>query len=459
MPPSGSIERPLQGIPTGFRRIMAMAGLVTLALLLMAGALTIPFVFESPSMWYKFGIDKTVLRMGKLLGLAAGLLILLQLPLAGRLKPLDRIFSMPGLLRQHRWHAWALVIMALLHPACVLFAEHMLLIPLEGRYWPEWVGVALLLLVLVQFAASRWRKAFGLAFHVWLPAHRTAGTIITALLVVHVLFVSESFADRGIPHTAVWTAAGLFLALWLWIRSGWLRAGRTGWAVSRVTPTGVDCTCVELTPAGKSAFPYSPGQFVIVSFRSQALRPEPHPFTLASTPSRPGTLQLIVRDCGDWTRHVRHLEPGDHTLIQGPFGRFSHLTTTPGRELILIAGGIGITPMLSMLRFMADRQDERPITLIWSNRSPAHVVQARELEALAAQLTGLRHIPIFTRITGSEAHTGRLDRMKLESLLDACRRDAAVFVCGPPAMMARTTAGLKRIGFPARGIHTETFGF
>jgi len=97
-------------------RVLLATALVALLLLTLAGALTIPFAFESPSMWYKFGIEKVSPRAGKMLGLAAGLLIFLQLPLAGRMKFLDRIFSLPGLIRQHRMHAWAIAILALVHP-------------------------------------------------------------------------------------------------------------------------------------------------------------------------------------------------------------------------------------------------------------------------------------------------------------------------------------------------------
>ena len=77
-------------------RYFLIGSILFLMLLVMAGALSIPFLFESPSMWYKIGIDKGLLRAGKMVGIGAGLLLLLQLPLAGRLKWLDRLFSMPG---------------------------------------------------------------------------------------------------------------------------------------------------------------------------------------------------------------------------------------------------------------------------------------------------------------------------------------------------------------------------
>ena len=170
-------------------------------------------------------------------------------------------------------------------------------------------------------------------------------------------------------------------------------------------------------------------------------------------------LQFTIRACGDWTRKVENLQSGDRAFIQGPFGRFGHLYTTPNRELIMIAGGIGITPMLSMLRFMADHGDPRPVTLIWSNRSKADVVYVDELDALAAKLTGLRRIPIFTFDSEHGGRSGRLNRTSLVAFLKGCSRDTAAFVCGPPKMMMQVKADLITLGIPARSIFTETFGF
>ena len=440
-------------------RLLYAAAIVLVILLLLAGALAIPFVYESPSMWYKFGIAKTSLRTGKLLGMAAGLLILLQLPLAGRLKVLDRIFSLPGLIRQHRRHAWAIVLMALTHPLCILLPEGKLLIPLEMRYWPEWTGVALLVLLLAQFAATQWRQPLGIAFHRWLPGHRIAGTAIAALLILHVCYVSETFTDNWQPRLAVLVAGGTFLLIWLWIRSGGWRIRRHPYRVARVESIGRDCICVEVKPAANAPMDYLPGQFAFVTFAGQHLPREAHPFTLASSPSRPGSIQFAIRTCGDWTRQVDRLAIGDRAYLEGPFGRFSHLFTSAERELVLIAGGIGITPMLSMLRYMADHGDARPVTLIWSNRTPAHLVFSEELEGLAAKLTGLRHIPIFTDNAVTGEPSGRLDQATLQALLGETSRAAAVFLCGPPPMMKALSIDLKRLGFPTRAIFTETFGF
>ncbi len=440
-------------------RYLWIAAIVLALVAMLAGALSIPFMFESPSMWYKFGTAKISLRAGKMIGLAAGLLILLQLPLAGRLNVLDRIFSLPGLIRQHRWHGWLIVGLALAHPLCVLLPEGRLTVPLDMRYWPEWTGVILLVLLLGQWAAAQWRQPLGIAVHRWLPGHRVVGAITAILLIVHVLYVSETFTDNWPPRLAVLIAAGAYALLWLWVRSAWLRARRKPHRITRVEPIGRDCVCVEMEPRGGAFGDYLPGQFAFVSFVGQSISREPHPFTLASSPSRTGTIQVAIRTCGDWTRQVETLTPGDRAYLLGPFGRFSHLFVDAGRELVFIAGGIGITPMLSMLRHMADHGDTRPVTLIWSNRTPAHLVFAEELERLAAKLTGLRHIPIFTQSTAAGEAAGRLNRTALKNLLSETSRSSAVFLCGPPSMMRTLNTALKRIGFPQRSIFTEPFSW
>jgi ferredoxin-NADP reductase len=125
----------------------------------------------------------------------------------------------------------------------------------------------------------------------------------------------------------------------------------------------------------------------------------------------------------------------------------------------MIAGGIGITPMLSMLRFMVDRNDHRAVTLIWSNRSRGDMVYSEEFNDLAAKLTGFRPVLNFTGKVEGGYPSGRLNLEKLQTMLQPCSRRSAVFLCGPALMMKQVKGDLKRMGFASRSIYTETFGF
>jgi predicted ferric reductase len=435
------------------------AVLIALTAALLGGAFLIPFKFESPSLFYKFGADKLLLRTGKVIGLAAAVLLLIQLPLAGRIKSLDRVFSLPVLYRVHRFNACLIALLVIAHPICVFVPDDMLMIPFETRYWPEWVGAALLVIILGQVVVSRWRHVISLPYHWWLRGHRMIGVIAAAALMVHVLYVSETFEQSGVPRIAVGMAAGCWVLIWLRIRVQSFLNRKRAYSVRRISEVGASAFSVDLVPNAFPSFSYAPGQFIFISFESPRLTREVHPFTLSSTPTRPQSLQITVRSDGDWTRHVGALQEGHRACIHGPFGHFTHIGEPVDRKIVMIAGGIGITPMLSMLRYMQDMSDQHPVTLIWSNRSEAFLFHRRELDQIQQQLPNFKWFPVFSREQGSFGRFGRLDRGILGSILTGAGSDATAFICGPPVMIRDVSATLRKMGFAPTSIKTELFGF
>jgi predicted ferric reductase len=451
-------ESNVETIPVCSRNRYLPATLIAVGVIAcIGGALTIPFFFESPTMYYKFGMDKMLLRFAKMVGLAAAVLLLLQLPLAGRLKWLDRIFSIPGLYRIHRFNAYLIGVLIMSHPMLVLAPEGRWRVPFELRYWPEWVGVSLLIMIIVQIGLTRWRAKVFRAYHKWRRVHYALGIIILFLLIVHILYVSETFEQPGLPRNLVFAAVSGSIVLWLWIRKSRLRCKKKQFKVSRIKTVGLNAYRIDLEPAIQPHFSYMPGQFAFVSFESAQISREYHPFTISSTPSRPGGLQFTIRCNGDWTDHIDTIKKGDRAFIQGPFGRFSHLLHPAHREVIMIAGGIGLTPILSMLRYMRDRDDSRRITLIWSNRTRAQLFSADEMTVMQEKLTNFNRILSFTRETGNGNQFGRLDRTALERLLQPCSRKSIIFLCGPPAMVKEIRKDLNKIGFSKKSIHDEVF--
>lgn len=434
-----------------------MITVVLLGMASAAGALMLPFFYESSSILYKFGLDKMLLRSGKMAGLVAMLLLIMQLALAGRIAFFDRIFSLPALCRTHRIGAFLLGTLALAHPILVFAPDGILMIPLESRYWPEWIGVVLLLTICAQIILSNWRSLFWRKYERWRLFHRIAGIIAVLLAGVHVLYVSDTFEADGLPRLVVFLAISAYGLLLIWTRLQNLHIFRHPFRVQHIDRAGQGAYSVTLEPASDRRFAYLPGQFAFIELDSDRLCGQAHPFTLSSTPSRPETLQLIIRECGDWTAGISSLQPGILAWIQGPFGRFSHLLDTSEREIIMIAGGIGITPMLSMLRYMHDHQDKRHVTLIWSNRTKQHLFGAEELNTMARELTSFRWIPIFTRDNATDAIAGRLESRILEELLQKCSRKARIYLCGPPAMVLDVRKQLRQVGFSASSIIQEAF--
>jgi predicted ferric reductase len=439
----------------GRRRLLGW-GVIAGALLGLAGATALPFYFESASILYKFGWERLILLAAHAMGVAAGYLLLIQVLLAARLKVLDRLFGLDVLFKIHRACGIAIATTVLLHPVLIFLSDDRLFIPFQLRYWPEFVGLLVWVLLVATAVFSCWRARFRIAFHRWWFFHRNAAVLIFAAFWIHLYFVNETFR-HGVPLAIFWGGLGLGALAMIWSRTRFLRLQRNPFSVSVVEHAGKDTVRLKIESPSGNPPAYLPGQFGFITPLSSALAQEEHPFTIASTPSRPEALEFIIRAGGDWTGQLDRLQPGDKVLLDGPFGRFSYLLHPAADEIVLIAGGIGITPMLSMLRHLADRKDHRRIKLIWSNRSRDRLDLDRELSRLQSRLKGLDIHRIFTGESDVGDADRRLNRSKLEALLNDCSPNARIYVCGPDRMIVDMVRHLIALGTPKRLIHSERF--
>jgi predicted ferric reductase len=431
--------------------------LLSIALLLaMAGAIFIPFYFESSSILYKFGADRQLLRSGQVMGMVAGCLLLLQIVLSARLKCLDRIFGFGNLFGFHRITGFIIACLIIMHPIMIFIPENRIFIPFELRYWPEFVGFFLLFLIIFTVISSHWRAWLRLSFHRWWPIHRWSAVLIVVAFWVHVLSVSDTF-EQKMPHMTAFCAMGICGLLFIWIRTRTLRNRRRSFLITAIETAGKDAVGLKMSSKTRHMPPYMPGQFSFLTFFSNHISREEHPFSITSIPTKNAGLEFVVRTTGDWTSKLNNLKPGDSVLMNGPFGLFTHLKIPEKNEIIMIAGGIGITPMLSMLRYMADHKDQRKIMLIWSNQTRKHIILPDEFQNLAVQLKSLRMVHVLTRDSEFNGEKGRLDRPKLKRLLSDCSRSAAIFICGPNQMMKEVHRSLVSLRFPRRSIFMERF--
>ncbi|MBU4002482.1 MAG: ferric reductase-like transmembrane domain-containing protein [Proteobacteria bacterium] len=425
-------------------------------ILFLGGVASIPYSFQSSSILYKFGTDRLLLRSGKIFGLMAFSLVLFQVASGTRLKFPDRIFSLNKVFRFHRICGLVIAGLAITHPILILASENMLFIPFKMRYWPEFTGVFLLMGLICTGVVSTLRKVMGLPFHLWFKMHQWVAPVLLALLFVHVLFVSETF-ETGLPHTLVFLSTGICGILWIRHK---IRPflSKPAFEVTSVEPAGKEAWRLNLVRVSGRAFQYNSGQFGFFRFQSPNISSEEHPFSISSSPTRPDGIELVVREGGDWTRLVSRIEPGTRCRVDGPYGLFSHAQCPKGSELIMIAGGIGITPMLSMVRYMADTRDDRKTLLIWSSKTREHDFFQNEFEGFGHSLINLRVIRVFTRDTEAFGENGRLDKPRLKRLVSGMTTSSYVYICGPPEMMKDTGKWLIELEFLKNRIFTENFG-
>ncbi|MEJ2655884.1 MAG: hypothetical protein P8012_01650, partial [Desulfobacterales bacterium] len=374
---------------------------ILLVLLIIAGAWAIPFVFESPSILYKFGINKILLRSGQILGITVAVLVLFQVLFVSRLKFLDRIFSLNHNYGFHRMNGLIIATLALWHPILIIASNNFTFFAFEKRYWPQFLGVGVLAIILVVVTTAYLRLFFGFAYHHWRRFHRAGTLLIIALMPFHILFVSGTFKS-ALPRILVFVVFGgmLLLILRIWYRR--LFPGKRRFLVSSVQGAGRDAYSVSISNPGMRNLDYIPGQFAFITPVSRYVSREEHPFTIASSPSRPEVLQFVIRSAGDWTGRINRLKAGETVIVDGPYGLFSHVAVSEKEPIVMIAGGIGITPMLSMVRYMADVEDRRKVLLIWSNKTAEHIVFLEEFKKLENTLQHFRIIHVFTRESGDD---------------------------------------------------------
>lgn len=397
---------------------------------------------------------------GRVFGLLAATLLFFQFGLSSKLKFLDRIFGLHRLLRLHRILGLSLVILASLHPLFMFASSGTEIGPFRLALWPVFLGILLLIGLWTGVAAALWRKFLAIPYQKWYFMHRFAMMGAVVLLTLHAWNVTDDF-HRDWPLSGLVAALFLYAVLFVWtVVLKPVSLKKRPYTVTRINPVGKDTHEVEMAAPGKEkVFSYAPGQFAFATFFSQGLPVERHHWTLSSTPTRPESILFTIKCSGDFTALIGRLRAGDRAAVDGPYGLFSHLAYDmgPGTEMVMIAGGIGITPMLSMLRYMVDIGDQRKVTLVWSNRTEAHILCREELEQMREKHPGLAVRHVLTRQEDFPGPTGRLTLSTLGELLAGCDLDARVFVCGPPPMMKEVGNSLKRLGFRRSHIFTEKF--
>jgi ferredoxin-NADP reductase len=204
---------------------------------------------------------------------------------------------------------------------------------------------------------------------------------------------------------------------------------------------------------------YAPGQLLFFCPKGSSVSAEEHPFSIASSPSPSGRISVTVKECGDFTSTIGRLQRRDPVTVHGPFGRFSHVFYPRGDELVFVAAGIGITPLMSILRAMRDRAERRRVLLIYAKHGEADIVFRKELELIESQgLPALKTIHILSRPPANwVGPTGRLDIAFLRSLYGGFA-DKVFFICCPPLMASGLFRGVRKAGVAPQCIHADYFG-
>jgi predicted ferric reductase len=400
--------------------------------------------------------EKLAVRLGMASALTGFGLMSLQFVLSSRLRPLTEPI---GLVQMVRWHrAIGIVTLGLLlaHPFLVSFGDHKpdLLNPLRAP-WPVVLGQAALLLLLAHTAAALLRPKLGIDYVLWRRIHKGA-YLIFALGFIHSFIQGDDLKSHllQIIRIVLLCVVGAVFFHAHFGRPRRLR--RNVYQVVNLIEETQDTTTVVLGPVVGRPFSHLPGQFMFLTPLSSEIPREEHPFTISSSPNGKDYVSATIKTSGDFTAQLRRLQPGDPMLVDGPYGKFSFLAQPHPSQFVFIGAGVGITPLMSMLRSLREAGDKIPCLLIYGSRTDRDIIFKLELEEMESSMN-LRVIHVLSQPSREwKGEKGRVGHDILRRHVMRFRT-AAFYVCGPPPMMDVVIRSLVALGVAAAQIYCEEF--
>lgn len=319
------------------------------------------------------------------------------------------------------------------------------------------MAVLALLAYLLITITSVFRQKLRLDYEVWRILHDIFTLILVGAGLTHVLLVGIYSAAPAMK-TLLWVETGLWILAALYIRVFKpLYQLRHPYKIVEVRQEVENAFTLVLEPQGFSLPHFHPGQVAWLTVRRSPFSLRRHPFSVASSVHNRQQFEFTIKELGDFTSTIRDLKAGEIVYVDGPFGYYD-ITHPAHSRLVLIAGGVGIAPAMSVLRSMADVKDPRPVTLFYGHRVLEHVEFYDELQQLKTILPHFKKVLVLEKPHEDwDGYKGYITTEVLRNELAPDPANRHYFVCGPLPMMNVIRKCLQELEVPAQNIHYEEF--
>lgn len=393
------------------------------------------------------------------LGFAGLAMMAVQFLLTARFRRATAPFGIDIIYYFHRYLGGMALVLVLAHPALAIADNPAVAGWLNPFDAPPHMtaGLASVGALVVLVVASAWRRRLRIGYEAWRITHVLLAVAAVGLAFVHMDGVRYYLGD---PWTyRLWqVVAGSCLAAVVFVRliRPW-QLTRRPYRVTSVTPERGSAWTVAVEPDGHAGLTFEPGQFAWLTIGGSPFAMREHPFSFSSSPAPGGgPLEFTIKALGDFTRTIGSIPPGMRAFVDGPYGAFT-IDRHHGPGVVFIAGGIGIAPILSMLKALADRGDARPVLLFYAYSQWERMTGRETIESLRARLS-LTVVYIVNEPTPEwTGERGWVTQAILARHLPAGYEARAYFVCGPEAMTLTTQRLLHELGVPLTQVHSELF--
>lgn len=403
------------------------------------------------------GIE-TLSGLGQLSGLIAALAALGGLVLTARPVWLERRYGQDNLVAAHRWFGIVTVFTLLVHVVADTWAwgastgGTILTGIVDLWAHQEWMVAAIVGTVLIfALGLTSWRRLRQrLPYETWYFIHLT-GYLAVLLGFGHQLTLGADFSTDPL---AFWWWVAVFVAtavVILWSRVGdVIRAWSRPFYVSAVSREANGIGSLHVSGRGLHRLRVAGGQYFNVRPLTRGLWWQAHPYSLSAAPTTAG-MRFTIKELGEDSASMLQIRPGTRVVLEGPYGVFT-VDQADGAPVVLVAGGVGISPIRALLEDCGPHQ--RPIVIV-RVRDADDLAHRAELERMVAARNGELHV-----LTGPRQWFSRVDPFAPETLRAWIPdlRDRHVFVCGPASLEQAVMSGMRRAGVRSEHIHHERFG-
>ena len=390
---------------------------------------------------------------GEIAGITGTVLFSIGLLLSARPAFLEKIFhGLNALYDYHSKIGQIAVILLLFHPL-LLLARYTTTTLEATRFfsftanWQQDLGLAALYLTIVVIVLTLYIRP---KYTIWKYVHKFLGVALF-LGALHIYFI-PSFVLNSSVALKTYVLGWVLFALSVWLyRSvfGNKFVAIYEYKVSNITKLNDAVTSIEMCPI-KEKMNFVPGQFVFISFEGAQSSREPHPFSLTSLPTD-DCLNVSIKALGDYTSTIAEkVKMGDRVFVEGPFGTFSYKGTGHTKQ-IWIAGGIGITPFISLVQDLFHAKSHE-VHMYYAVRNKKEAVYLSFLEKIASLLENFSITPFY-----SDTKNYLTPEYILANTTNSQEYD--ILICAPPKMIESFRKKFRKLGITRKQLISEEFDF